>query len=91
MATRFPRYTSEDFARRGTDLYEKNIRVLVERENRGRILAIDIETGDYALGDDGIEAAEPLIAKNPNAQIWSLRIGHIAVDRFGGGDTREKL
>ena len=90
MATRFPRYSSEDFARRSTDLYENKFRSLVERGNYGRILSIAIETGDYALGEDCMQAATPLLAKNPDAQIWSLRIGHVAVDKFGGGDMREK-
>ncbi len=90
MIKRQPRYSSEEFERRGTELYQTKIRPLVEAGNIGRLLCIDIESGDYALGDVGYEAAQPLIDKNPNAQIWCLRIGHIAVASFGGGDTREK-
>jgi hypothetical protein len=71
-------------------LYETKIRPLVEAGNLGRLLAIDIESGDYAVADESIDACRPLIEKNPDAQIWCLRIGHIAVDKFGFGDTREK-
>lgn len=90
MVKRQRRYPIDEIARRGTELYESKIRPLVESGNDGRILCIDIETGDYAVADEGLVASSELIAKNPDSQIWCLRIGHIAVDKFGGGDTRER-
>ena len=90
MVQRKPRYTPEEFQRRGTELYESKIRKLVEAGNIGRVLCIDIESGDYAIADEGYEASIVLIDKNPDAQIWALRIGHVAVEKFGFGDTREK-
>ena len=90
MSKREFRYPIEEAARRGTELYENKIRSLVAAGNDGRILAIDIETGDYAVADERYHAAMVLIGKNPDAQIWCLRIGHVAVESFGGGDTREK-
>jgi hypothetical protein len=90
MVIRRPRYSSDEFARRGGTLYESKIRPLVEADNLGRMLAIDIESGDYAVADESSDACRPLIEKNPDAQIWCLRIGHFATDKFGGGDTREK-
>lgn len=91
MIIRQPRYSADEFARRGKALYESKIRRLVEAGNLGRMLAIDIESGDYAVADEGSDACTPLIEKNPDAQIWCLRIGHVASERFGGRDTREKL
>ena len=84
------RYPSEELARRGNELYETRIRPTVEASHVGRICCIDIETGDYALADQAYDAAKELIDKNPDAQIWCLRIGHVAVEKFGFGDTREK-
>jgi hypothetical protein len=90
MIKRQRRYPSEELARRGTELYETKIRPLVQPGNDGRILAIDIESGEYAVADDTIEACQTLIDKNPDAQIWSLRIGYVAVERIGGAVSREK-
>ncbi len=90
MLKRQPRYSPEEAGQRGTELYESKIRPLVESGNIGRILCIDIESGDYAVGDNKLDTAQVLIDKNPDAQIWCLLIGHIAVDKFGFGDTREK-
>jgi hypothetical protein len=62
----------------------------VEANNMNRYLAIDVDTGDYAVADERHDACEALRDKNPTAQIWGLRIGHVAAASFGGGDTREK-
>jgi len=90
MAVRQPHYSKEEFARRGTELYEQRIRPLVEQGNRGRIVAIDIDTGDYQVADGQLEACQPLIARRPDAQLWCVRIGHRAVERFGFHATEEK-
>lgn len=83
MTIRQPRYSKEEYARRGTELYEQKIRPLVEEGNRGKIVAIDIESGAYEVADDTLTAADRLLACNPNAQIWCERIGHRGVHRFG--------
>lgn len=80
----------EEFERRGTELYETKIRPLVEEGNLGRILCIDIESGDYAVADEVLDAANVLIDKNPDAQIWGLRIGYVAVTAYHGFPDREK-
>ena len=90
MVKRQFRYSNDEAARRGTELYETKIRPLVEEGNVGRFLAIDIETGDYAVADRRYDACKVLIDKNPDVQIWTLRVGHVAAEKFGGGDTREK-
>ena len=57
MTARQPRYSKEKFAHRGQALYEKCVRPRVERGNRGRIVAIDIETGEFEVGDDAVAAS----------------------------------
>lgn len=80
---RGPRYSKEEFARRGDALYEQQIRPLVEEGNRGRIVAIDIETGEFELADDVLTAANRLYERIPDAQPWAVRIGYRAVHRIG--------
>ena len=76
------RYSKEEFARRGTEIYESQIRSKVEEGNHGKIVAIDIETGDYETAEDTITASDRLIEKHPDAQIWRVRIGFKGVHRF---------
>lgn len=90
MTLRRPRYSKEEFARRGTEIYEQRIRPLVEHGNRDRFVLIDIDTADYQVADDPLEASKPLIARHPDAQLWCVRIGHRVVERFGFHVTSEK-
>jgi hypothetical protein len=78
-----PRYSKEEFARRGDNLYETVVRPAVESEHSGKFVAIDIESGSYELGDDEIAASEKLEARVPDAQIWIARVGSRHVRRFG--------
>ena len=83
MAARQPRYSKEEFAHRGQAFYEKWVRPQVERGNSGRIVAIDIETGEFEVGDDAVTAAGRLLDRCPEAQPWCVRIGRRAMHRFG--------
>jgi hypothetical protein len=40
MTIRQPRYSKEEFARRGDEIYETQVRSQVEEGNRGKIVAI---------------------------------------------------
>ena len=83
MTIRQPRYSKEEFARRGNEIYESQVRQQVEEGNDGRIVAIDIETGAYEIADKPVAAVDRLYERYPNAQPWVIRIGHRAVYRFG--------
>jgi hypothetical protein len=91
MAVRQPRYSKEEFAQRGDELYNSQIRSQVEEGNTGKIVAIDIETGAFEVADDIVNASEHLLAKYPDAQTWFIRIGHRAVYHFGARSLRETL
>jgi hypothetical protein len=83
-----PHYNKEDHARRGTDLYEQQVRPQVEAGNQGKVVAIDIDSGAFALGENSLSASELLLARLPDAQIWCVRIGAKAVYRFGFSGTQ---
>ena len=85
MPTRQRRYSKEEFARRGNEIYERTIRPGVEAEHKGKIVAIDIESTAREMDADEIAACARLEARCPDAQIWIVRIGFPAVRRFGAG------
>ena len=82
MGVRQPRYSKEEFARRGQAIYEKQVRPQVEEGNSGRVVAIDIETGEFEVADAPIAASDRLFARCPEAQPWFVRVGHRALHRF---------
>ena len=76
MTINQPRYSKEEFARRGTEIYERDIRPQVEADNFGKVVAIDVRTGAYELGDDAISTTSRLRLQHPEAEIWLVRVGH---------------
>ncbi len=42
-----------------------------------------LDSGASDVADDTLTAAQRLLARFPDAQIWCVRIGHPAVHRFG--------
>ncbi len=79
-----PRYTGEAIVRRGEELYERSIRHQVETdENIGKIVSIDIDTGDYVV-DAGLQVQ----SQHAEATIYGKRIGYDAAFALGGTLTR---
>jgi peptide subunit release factor RF-3 len=83
------RYSKEVLAQRGQELYESGIRQKVEVENQGKIVAIDIETGEFDVGETLMAATDRLFERIPNAQPWTIRIGHGAVYHFGSQSLKQ--
>jgi len=79
------RIPDEEIVKKGIDFYQKQIRQIVEtEENIGRVCAIDVETGDYFVADDVLDAARPLRAKRPDVILWGERIGYNAMYALSG-------
>jgi hypothetical protein len=89
MTVRQRRYSKEELARRGQELYESSIQQQVEAGNEGKIVAIDIETGSFEIDETVIAATDRLFERNPDAQPWGIRIGHRAVYHFGSRSLKK--
>jgi hypothetical protein len=80
-------WTMEEVATRAKYFYEQGIRQEVEHdENIGRMIVIDAETGEYGIDPSGVETALKLKAKNPLAQLFTIRIGYDVAVVFGGAE-----
>ncbi len=90
MSPQQPSYSAEETARCGDEIYEREIRARVEAGNHGKVVAIDIETGAYALDENALAAAKRLRAQRQNAEIWFVRVGHRALHRIGLRPTPKK-
>jgi hypothetical protein len=75
----------EEVARRANAFYETSIRETVETaENIGKMVIIDIESGDYEIGENDIQAVHTLKQKNPNARLFGIRVGYDVAVSLGG-------
>jgi hypothetical protein len=52
------------------------------------MVVIDAESGEYAVDKSGINSAIALKAKNPNARLFTIRIGYDVAVAFGGNIDR---
>ena len=84
-----PTRPAEETARLGDEIYERDIRRQVENDHVGDVVAIDVDSGSWTIGEDEIAATDRLHAERPDAyDVWCLRVGYRALYNFGGGSIR---
>lgn len=76
------RLSAQETARLGDDIYERQIRPLVEADNYGKAVAVDVETGAYAIAETALVASHLLRASCPATEVWLVRVGHRALHRI---------
>ena len=83
----------DEVARLGKEHYANHIRKLVETtENIGRLVLIDVSSGDYELDQlDDNTAFENLKSRRPDSRIYRIRIGYRSVATFGGMLERSSI
>lgn len=84
-----PRFTPEEIAQRGQEMYDRDLRPRVEPEHTGPFLILDILTGDYEIDDEDLIASGRALAKNPAAILYGVRIGQAAAYRLGACRTAD--
>ena len=77
MVVHQPRYSKEEFAQRGDLIYQTQIRPQVELDNHGKIVAIDLETGDFEIDAREIAACDRLIRSNNDNSFTCLYLAQI--------------
>jgi hypothetical protein len=83
MSAQPPRPSKEETARRGQELYEQAVLPHLGPERHGHFVAIDVESGDYEVSHDYLEACLQLRTRQPNAWIWGERVGFPFAGRTG--------
>ena len=80
-----PRLPDGEAGRLGREIYRRDIRDKVLADHDGELVAIDVETGAWAIGRDHTEVLGRLREKSPDANdIWVERVGYLAVSSLGG-------
>ena len=84
-----PTRPTEEIGRLGNAIYERDIRQQVENGHLGEVVAIDVETGNWTIDTEALDAVEHLRVKHPDAiDVYCKRVGYRAMDSFGGGFLR---
>ena len=83
-----PRFSKDEIAARGQEIYATQLRDQLEAENFGKYLVIDIETGDYEMDADDLTASFRAYDKKPDGARFGMQIGYPSSGTIGG--TQEK-
>ena len=70
--------TMKDY-KRGKVLYETKIKHLVDPQENGKFLVLDITTEEYVVGRDLGYTTRELLDRHPDAVLHTVRIGHPSV------------
>ncbi len=86
-----PRSSGEELEERARELYVR-LRPQVETsENIGKLIVLDVESGDYEIDDEtGIASSRRLQARHPQAALFALRIGYKTAVSFCGALERSE-
>ena len=66
-----------DVAAKGKAIYEE-MREGLEATYSGKMLVIDVISGDYEIGDDDLTTTMRLFERRPNAITWGELVGYPA-------------
>jgi hypothetical protein len=81
----------QDIAARGEQIYNERLKQLLGvKENKGKIVAIEVESGDYFMGDSVLKAGTKARLKYPGKIFYFKRIGYRAVHSFRSPTTSVK-
>ena len=79
------RYAIDEVCDRGEQIYEEQIKHLVEPEHNGKFIVIDIESGDYEMDEEELDAFDRLKLRRSEGETYMTRIGCCAAYHMGFG------
>ena len=68
---------------KANQIYESQLKDKLEKDHKGKIVAIEINSGDFFIGKNEIEAYEEGIKKYPGKTFVYKRIGYKATHFVG--------
>ena len=86
----YAKHSPEEVESLGEEITEQQIRQNVEAGNKGKFVVIDIETGDYEIDEDDLQATKRALAKRPDAVLYGVRIGYPTAYTLGGHIAMEQ-
>ena len=66
------------------EIYQEKIKPLVEPQEQGKFIVIDVVSGDYEIDEQIVDAFDRLKARRPESVAGGLRIGYRATFKMPG-------
>lgn len=81
MATATLELAAEEIVRLGKEFYYRDILPQIEAGNEGRVVAIDVRSGEFELADNALVSAARLRQRLPAATVFFMRVGYPTMAR----------
>ena len=78
-----PKYSIDEICDRGEKIYEEQIKTLVEPQETGKFIVIDIESGDYEIDEEMLAASDRLQERRPDSVQFGGMVGYESAYRIG--------
>ena len=79
------KYSRDEVCDRGAAIYAAQIKDLVEPQENGKFIVIDIASGDYEIAEDMLDASHRLRERRPDSVRFGGMVGYPAAYQLGGG------
>jgi hypothetical protein len=73
---------AQRLARKGERIYRTRLKRLLEPQHNGQYVAIEVESGDYFLGESAVAALKEAEARYPKGKFHLIKIGYPAAVSF---------
>lgn len=73
----------DEIVERGERIYRERLRDVLEPEQNGKFVVIDVESGEYDVGDNCRAVSDRVAAKHPGAPLYAGRVGFPTTYRVG--------
>jgi peptide subunit release factor RF-3 len=80
--------SKDEIADKGEQIYEAQLRDVLEPGYIGKFVAIDVNSGEYAVGDTILQATDKMAMKVPEPENYVMKVGFTAAVAMGGRLTR---
>jgi len=72
------RLSRDEIGERGSLIYQTKLVAQFDSSAYGKFMAIDVETEEYEVADESVDAADRLWERCPDAQVYIERVGYVA-------------
>jgi hypothetical protein len=73
-----------DVGKMAREIYSRLRNSVETPENIGKMMVIDVDSGEFEIDEEGFDSSHKLKARNPEGRRFGIRIGYRAAESFGG-------
>jgi hypothetical protein len=78
-----PLLTPKQVAQKGEQIYQEKLKPILEPKENGRFVTVEVNSGEYFLGDSLLETLQHAHQKYPDRLFRTIKVGAEGVFKMG--------